>query len=119
MAVCVPQELLVDADCFMALSADQQRGAMFSLLCQLNQILDPVATCNIQTLLDDAACFMTLPLGQQIGIQSQLLCNVTAVISGLCGLGNPNGVIVGTYCGQSYLATDTSTKYQWNGTNWV
>lgn len=118
MATCSPQELLDDAPCFNALAPGQWQLVQLVLLCRILQALDPVATCNVQSLLDEAACFGALTPGQWRVVELQLLCEINANLVNalpLCGNGDPNGVVTGTICGQSYTDLDTGAEYRFQG----
>lgn len=64
------------ANCFAQLDSWQLRLVNTSLLCQILQAHNPMATCDIQSLLNDANCFACLGEKELTTIQTQLLCEI-------------------------------------------
>lgn len=60
----------------MCLPGAQLAGVQTALLCQIRQLLDPMATCDVQSLLADGKCFAGVPLPQLMAVQTQLLCEI-------------------------------------------
>lgn len=116
MAVSSPNELMADATCFTCLE-DRQTGAIIiSLLVQILQHYNPMASSDVDTLMADAVCFTCLEPRQMAAVQLQLLGQIAdSVANGgivQCGAVDPVAD-PGVPCAL-YYNTVTSDLFYWD-----
>lgn len=116
MAVSSPNELMADATCFTCLE-DRQTGAIIiSLLVQILQSYDPMASSDVDTLMADAVCYTCLEPRQMGAIQLQLLGQIYEAMLEAgrvqCGPADPVAD-PGSTCAL-YYNTTTSDLFYWD-----
>ena len=97
--------LLAQDGAFNNLTSGQKQTAMFVLLCEILQSLDPMADCDALALAGENPCFNCLAPGQRGTALFNLMCAVLTGVNGLVQFGDasPEGVITGTIYGQLYV----------------
>ena len=109
---------MADATCFTCLDTQQTGAIIISLLVQILQHYDPMASSDVDTLMADSVCFTCLEPRQMGAIQTQLLSAIYEAIttggaSGVgCGAVDPVGD-PGMACGL-YYNTVTSALFYWD-----
>jgi len=122
MAQCLPDELLESARCFACLGEKSLQVVIASLLCQIIQASNPMASCDAATLLNDGRCFACLSTQQMMMIQTQLLCEVlngggTGATCLICG-DSPPVDPAPCDCSIYYTKSPNAGVWIWSGSAW-